>query len=673
MLPLKTQARKAIWTAVNPHTGKRRVDEAFPLALRDNTVDDEMFIRFKNGATWQVVGSDQYNSLVGAGVAGVTFSEFALANPAAWGYIRPMLEENDGWATFITTPRGRNHALSMYQMAKDNPRWFAEVSNIHSTGALSPEQISESLAEYVAMYGEDIGRAQFEQEYECSFNAAILGAFYAREMISVRAEGRIDDIEALPRAVHRAWDIGVRDDTSIWWFQVVGGQVYILDCYTANGVGVDHYASVIEQRRKDHGWIDGTDFVPHDAKVKEWGTGRTRVETMQGLGLHPQVVPMAGLLDGINAARQTLPRCVFHPRCEEVGISALEQYRREWDDDNKVFKQNPLHDWCFTSETAIVTRHGMCQIGSLPISGEVLTPCGWKPYINPRVTRRAARLVEVRFKDGLSVKCTPDHMFKTVSGWKSAESLDRGSKIQSSWTASRSISWVASIACGRMKGIYRRAAASFTETFGPMLSGKSQEDAIFTTETPTPSTMTWKIWNAYLPVITWGRHGRQEKHVGISDHSQMRLAQRHPNGTSQTRGANGIDATRSILKAGRNGSVSRAHALTAGLSSLALSARTAISRSFAALTAKPRIIECVLPLNETADVWCITVPGVEAFALSNGATVHNCSHVSDAFRYLALAWRQIAPVRQLHEKPKYAISSDGYVTAPDLPGMRTRR
>ena len=356
MLPLKTQARKAIWTAVNPHTGKRRIDEAFPPVLRENTVDDEMFIRFKNGATWQVVGSDQYDNLVGSGVAGVTFSEFALANPSAWGYIRPMLEENDGWATFITTPRGRNHALSMYNMAKDNPKWFAEISNIHDTGALTEEQIAESLKEYVAMYGEDVGQSQFNQEYLCDFNAAILGAFYAREMLAIRNEGRIDaTLEALPdRPVHRAWDIGVRDDTSIWWFQVVGGQVFILDCYSTNGVGIDHYAEVCEQRAAENGWISGTDFVPHDAKVKERGTGRTRVETMQGFGLKPQLVPMAGLLDGINAVRRTLPLCVFHPRAE-AGLAALEQYRREWDDDKKTFKANPLHD--FTSHLADAFRY----------------------------------------------------------------------------------------------------------------------------------------------------------------------------------------------------------------------------------------------------------------------------------------------------------------------------
>jgi phage terminase large subunit len=112
-----------------------------------------MFIRFKWGSTWQIVGSDKYDSLVGAGVAGVVFSEWALANPSAWGYIRPMLEENGGWAAFITTPRGNNHAKSMYDMAVKSPRWYAEISSVTDTGALSPEQLIESLAEYQALYG----------------------------------------------------------------------------------------------------------------------------------------------------------------------------------------------------------------------------------------------------------------------------------------------------------------------------------------------------------------------------------------------------------------------------------------------------------------------------------------------------------------------------------------
>ena len=353
--PEQKQARKAIWNGVNGNTGKRRIFEAFPQAIIKRMQDDDMFIELKNGATFQLIGSDRYDSTVGSGPKGIGYSEWALSNPAAWAYHQPMIRETKGFAAFITTPRGRNHAKTMFDNAT-GPNWFRELLSVEDTGALSAEDRAEALAEYVGLYGEDMGYSLYNQEYLCDFNAAILGAFYAREMLAIRNEGRIDaTLEALPdRPVHRAWDIGVRDDTSIWWFQVVGGQVFILDCYSTNGVGIDHYAEVCEQRAAENGWISGTDFVPHDAKVKEWGTGRTRVETMQGFGLKPQLVPMAGLLDGINAARRTLPLCVFHPRTE-AGISALEQYRREWDDDKKTFKANPLHD--FTSHLADAFRY----------------------------------------------------------------------------------------------------------------------------------------------------------------------------------------------------------------------------------------------------------------------------------------------------------------------------
>jgi phage terminase large subunit len=350
-LPEYEQARKAIWTAVNPHTGKRRIDEAFPPEIRASKDEQQMFIRFKNGSTWQVIGSDRYNSLVGAGIAGVAFSEWALANPSSWGFIRPMIEENNGWAAFITTPRGRNHAKSMFDMAMKSDRWFAEISDVHKTGALTKEQLDESLLEYCALYGEDLGRAQFEQEYLCSFNAAIMGAFYAREMAAVRSDGRIGEVlidEDYP--VHTAWDLGVRDSTAIWWFQVIGEQIRIVDFYMAHSLGLDHYAEIIEKK----GYPKGIDYVPHDAKVKEWGTGRTRYEQMKSHGLNPFVLRMTTKMDGIASVRKTLPQCVFDEKCEE-GLSALEQYRREWDDEKKTFRDNEVHDW--TSHAADAFRY----------------------------------------------------------------------------------------------------------------------------------------------------------------------------------------------------------------------------------------------------------------------------------------------------------------------------
>ncbi|MDK8874398.1 hypothetical protein [Paracoccus sp. SSJ] len=369
--PEYKQARKAIWNGINAHTGKRRIFESFPQQIIRRMNDDDMFIEFVNGSTWQLLGSDRYDSHVGAGAVGIAYSEWALCNPAAWAYHSPMVRETNGYAAFITTPRGRNHAKKMVDDFRHDPKWFTEILSIEDTGALSPDQLDEALGEYISTHGEDLGRALFEQEYLCSFDIAIMGAYFAHEMRAVRREGRIDPtLEPAEAPVHRAWDLGVRDDTSIWWFQVVGGQVFILDCYSQSGAGVDHYAEVIEQRAQEHGWLNGIDFVPHDAKVREWGTGRTRVETMQSLGLNPQVVPMATFMDGINAARKTLPRCVFHPRCEDLGIAALEQYRREWDDEKKTFKATDVHDWA--SHPAAAFRY-------LSLSWQTIRPEPVKP------------------------------------------------------------------------------------------------------------------------------------------------------------------------------------------------------------------------------------------------------------------------------------------------------
>jgi hypothetical protein len=355
-LPEYAQARKAIWTSVNPHTGQRRIDEAFPPELRESVNDHEMFIRLINGSTFQCIGSDQYSRTVGSSAAGVVFSEYALSNPSAWAYMRPMIEENDGWALFITTPRGRNHAKALYDYARQRKDWFSELLPVSATGALSVEQQEDALAEYKALYGVDAGQAAYDQEYEVSFSASIPGSFYAAEMALVRSEGRIiADVEPIAGPVHRAWDLGVTDSTAIWHYQMQGGQCVVLDVTINNSVGVEWYRDEIFRLYEARGWQHGSDFVPHDAKVKEWGSGRTRVETMASLGLRPMLVPLSTVEDGINAVRRLLPLCIFHPRCEEGGISALEQYRREWDDDRKCFKPTALHDW--TSHPADAFRY----------------------------------------------------------------------------------------------------------------------------------------------------------------------------------------------------------------------------------------------------------------------------------------------------------------------------
>ncbi|MBR0901201.1 hypothetical protein [Bradyrhizobium liaoningense] len=341
MLPEYAQARKAIWTAVNPHTGKRRIDEAFPHAIRAQTLENEMFIRFINGATWQVVGSDNYDALVGSPPAGIVFSEWARAIPTSWAYLAPILVENGGWALFITTPLGRNHAHGMLKVAQGDARWFAEVATVVDTGAISLEAVEEQRREYHGLFGQDGGDALIQQEYYCSFAAAILGAFYGREMNDADTQGRIGQVDIdWERPVHTAWDLGIDDPTAIWCFQIDQGRVNVVDYYESTGQPLGHYVEWLNERN-----YRGVDFVPHDARIRELGSGRTRIEIMLSMGRRPQLVPNHKLMDGISAGRQTIPLAHFDAtRCAQ-GIEALREYRAEFDDETRTFKKSPLHNW----------------------------------------------------------------------------------------------------------------------------------------------------------------------------------------------------------------------------------------------------------------------------------------------------------------------------------------
>jgi phage terminase large subunit len=372
-LPQYDQARRAIWEAVNPHSGRKRIDEAFPHEIRKSTRQDNMTIEFKSGAVWRIVGSDNPDSLVGAPPAGIVFSEWALSNPSAWALLAPILEENNGWADFITTPRGRNHAKSMLDMARHSPDWFAQVLTVHDTARInaeyrdrdgkpdpkpppmSLESVERQRKEYHSIFGVDQGDALIEQEYFCSFEAAILGAYYGREMRILEQDGRIvrglDHDEEAP--VHTAWDLGLSagDAMSIWFFQATAGQLVVLDHIHGHSYGIEHYANEIDRRARERGYERGFDFVPHDARQRELtssgkdGKAKQRIEVMIECGMKPKVIRNHLVQDGISAARQLLKRTWFDEEKCAHGIECLRQYQAEWDDDLKSFKKTPLANW----------------------------------------------------------------------------------------------------------------------------------------------------------------------------------------------------------------------------------------------------------------------------------------------------------------------------------------
>ena len=350
MLPEAKQARKAIWDAINPHTGKRRIDEAFPKEIRESSSEVEMRIKFVNGSSWQLVGSDNYNSLVGAPPVGLTFSEFALADPRAWDYLRPILAENGGWALFIFTPRGKNHGWEIAQVAKQNPAWFVQQLTVDDTRAIAPEIIEEERRSGMT---ED----EIQQEYFVSFDAAIKGAYYGVLMRQAEEQGRIKNLPHEPRLpVHTAWDLGIGDSTAIWFVQQHMGEVRVIDFYENFGVGLDHYASILQKKRDEGQWSYGEHILPHDAAVADLSTGKSRIQTLNALGINGRVLNREGNIDdGIAAVRALLPRCWFdQTRCAH-GIEALKQYRCEYDEERKIFSNRPLHDW--TSHAADAMRY----------------------------------------------------------------------------------------------------------------------------------------------------------------------------------------------------------------------------------------------------------------------------------------------------------------------------
>lgn len=359
MLPEASQARKAIWTAVNPHTGARLIDQAFPVALRATTRDQDMFIRFKSGSTWQVVGSDNFDSLVGSPPAGVVFSEYALADPRAWAILRPILKENGGWAIFISTPRGRNHLANIRDLAERESGWFGETLTAHDTGVFTAAELEQERREYIAELGEQDGQAMFDQEYLCSFEAAIVGAYYGKQMVDAEQAGHITSVPwEAGQEVLTWWDLGIDDSTAIWFVQQSGRDVRIIDYYESSGVGLEHYAKILRER--PYVYAERGHYLPHDVEVADLSTGKTRFAFLAGLGIRGTVVPKRDVEDGINAARKLLPRCWFDKEKCARGIEAMRQYRRDWSEELRAFRQKPRHDWA--SHAADAFRYGAVSL-----------------------------------------------------------------------------------------------------------------------------------------------------------------------------------------------------------------------------------------------------------------------------------------------------------------------
>ena len=306
----------------------------------------ELRVDFPNGARIRLFGADNYDAMRGLYFDSVVADEPADFPANAWPtVIRPALADRKGRATFIGTPKGKNEFWDIWHEAQDDPNWYAEMFRASETSILEQEELDEAR--------QTMGDDRYDQEFECSFEAAIQGAYYAKQMKEATEEGRITRVPYDRAAsVITAWDLGIGDSTAIWFAQFVGQEIRIIDYYENSGVGLDHYAKVLldkEYQYEQH-------ILPHDVQVKELGTGKSRLETLDALGIRNiEIAPKLAVEDGIQAARTMIPKCWFDADNCARGVEALRQYRRDFDEKLKTWRGRPLHDW--TSHGADAFRY----------------------------------------------------------------------------------------------------------------------------------------------------------------------------------------------------------------------------------------------------------------------------------------------------------------------------
>lgn len=334
IFPTFSSGRRILWDAIN-NDGFRILDY-LPHELIESRNEQLMRIRLTNGSVFQIIGSDNFDqTLVGTNPRFVVFSEFALSNPMAYSFVRPILTANNGGLLIITTPRGKNFLYEMYQGALNSPDWHVSKLTVDDTCHIPIEEIEKERAN-----GEMSLELQM-QEYWTSFELGVEGSYYCKIMDRIRVNGQIGDIPWDPsKKVHTSWDIGCNDMTSIIFFQIANNVIRIIDCYEKNKEGIEHYVSVL----KNKPYIYGSHIGPHDIRNMDFSTGYTRWEKARQLGITFKVADRLSIVDGIEAVRTCLPRCWIDSKNCVALIKALENYRQEYDAKKKVYKMNPLHD-----------------------------------------------------------------------------------------------------------------------------------------------------------------------------------------------------------------------------------------------------------------------------------------------------------------------------------------
>ena len=315
--------------------------------------ESELRCDLPNGSRIRLYGAENGERLRGLYLDGVILDEYADMAPDVWGaIIRPALSDRKGWAAFIGTPKGHNEFHRIYADADDE--WFKLMLKASESGIISREELEATRKSQTI--------DQYEQEFECSLEAAIRGAYYGKEMKLAETEARITRVPYEPVSeVWTSWDLGMDDSTSIWFAQMVGREVRVIDYYEAQGMALDHYVKILKEKP----YVYASHLLPHDVRLRELGTGKSRLETLESFGLrNATVVPAQSVEDGINAVRLLLPRCYFDAAKCKQGVESLKQYRSAFDEKNNVFSNRPLHDW--TSHAADSFRY--LALGMKPVN-----------------------------------------------------------------------------------------------------------------------------------------------------------------------------------------------------------------------------------------------------------------------------------------------------------------
>lgn len=357
LFPTYAQGKKAVWRG-RDRDGKKFLD-AFPEELITLRREDDMILELVNGSTYQVIGTDNIDNLMGANPIGLIFSEYGVQNPAAWNLLRPILAENGGWAVFIYTPRGRNHGYRLYNMAQKSERWFCEKLTVLDTHIIPADVLEEER--------EEMDSAFFEQEYMCSFDMPLEGAYYAEQLNWMREHKppRITNTVVwdpqLP--VVCGFDIGWRDSTAIWFAQI-GRDIRIIDYYQNQGKAIDHYAKVL--REKDY--LYGDIYLPHDAAKTDLGTGKTYREMLAAHKFRCYVQPRMALADQHEMVRAYLRLSWIAEDTCEMGLDALGEYTKKpvpdqtTPDGKPLYQDEPLHNWASHGASAISTLFSGIQL-----------------------------------------------------------------------------------------------------------------------------------------------------------------------------------------------------------------------------------------------------------------------------------------------------------------------